>query len=318
MDKFLEWLDQPLLEQGGLKIGMFLAFMIIIASVLALMIIVYKVGIKRKHMREEIGKRPIEESTTVRPADIPVLEAANMQGQGERHEQQDAFGLSLLDAYEQQGILAVLCDGMGGMFEGGRIAQIVSARLLGAYPWLDDDTVLPFVEEISADIYRKFLGHGGSTLVAITIRKNRLRFWSVGDSDLFLLREAHLYALNQRQEYKNELLMHALEGMGSVEAAYQDPQAGALLEYIGKEDVQCDYLRIPFFLLPGDTLLLCSDGVSDTLTRKQIQEAMYLQPQACCEKLEEEILQADRENQDNYTAIVLRYHGSHREEGGSK
>ena len=112
--------------------------------------------------------------------------------------------------------------------------------------------------------------------------------------------------------------MHVLEGMGSVEAAYQDPQAGALLEYIGKEEVRCDYLRSPFFLLPGDTLLLCSDGVSDTLTRKQIQEAMYLSPQACCEKLEEEILRADRENQDNYTAIVLRYHGSHCEKGGSK
>ena len=73
--------------------------------------------------------------------------------------------------------------------------------------------------------------------------------------------------------------------------------------------MECDYTRIPFLLQPEDTLLLCSDGISDTLTLKQIREAMALSPQACCEKLEEEILAAGKPNQDNYTAIILKYHG---------
>ena len=47
---------------------------------------------------------------------------------------------------------------------------------------------------------------------------------------------------------------------------------------------------MPFLLQPEDALLLCSDGVSDTLTLKQIREAMALSSQACCDKLEEEIL----------------------------
>ena len=76
------------------------------------------------------------------------------------------------------------------------------------------------------------------------VRENlRLSFWCAGDSDLFLLREGILYALNQRQEYKNELLLRTLEGALSVEDAYCDPQAGALSQYIGKEDVVCDYTR---------------------------------------------------------------------------
>ena len=94
-----------------------------------------------------------------------------------------------------------------------------------------------------------------------------------------------------------------------MEEAFTDPQAGALSEYIGKEDVKCDCTCIPFPLQPEDALLLCSDGVSDTLTLKQIREAMALEPQACCDKLEEEILAAEKPNQDNYTAIVLKYHG---------
>ena len=104
-------------------------------------------------------------------------------------------------------------------------------------------------------------------------------------------------------------MLRALEGAFPVEDAFTDPQAGALSEYIGKEDVKCDYTYLPFSLQPEDALLLCSDGVSDTLTLKQIREAMALPPQTCCDKLEEEILAAGKPNQDNYTAIILQYHG---------
>lgn len=150
--------------------------------------------------------------------------------------------------------------------------------------------------------------------MAALLRGQSLSFWCVGDSDLFLWREGTLYALNIRQEFKNDLVLRALDGAFPVEEAFADPQAGALSEYIGKEDVKCDYTYIPFSLLPEDALLLCSDGVSDTLTLKQIREAMALPPQACCDKLEEEILAAGKPNQDNYTAIVLKYHGKGEEE----
>ena len=146
--------------------------------------------------------------------------------------------------------------------------------------------------------------------MAALLRGRSLSFWCVGDSDLFLLREETLYELNVRQEFKNDLVLRALEGAVPVEDAFTDPQAGALSEYIGKEDVKCDYTYLPFSLRPEDALLLCSDGVSDTLTLKQIREAMALPPQACCDKLEEEILAAGRPNQDNYTAIVMQYHGN--------
>ena len=66
--------------------------------------------------------------------------------------------------------------------------------------------------------------------------------------------------LNARQEFKNDLILRALDGAFPVEEAFQDPQAGALSEYIGKEEVTCDYTRMPFLLQPEDALLLCSDG----------------------------------------------------------
>lgn len=138
---------------------------------------------------------------------------------------------------------------------------------------------------------------------------NQLHFWSVGDSDLFLLREHQLYALNTRQEFQKDLLLRSFQGAFPIEEAFSDPQAGALSQYIGKEEVTLDRTHIPLSLFPGDTLLLCSDGISDPLTLKQIREAMELPVQDCCSALETAIRKAALPTQDNYTAIVLHYYG---------
>ena len=295
---------QPLFPGAVIHIWMVIAA----GAVLLLALIVALVLLLRKRKRgNKVPEAPITEQSKPKP--LPELEIANLQGIGSREEQQDAFGISRMDRYQEDGLLAVLCDGMGGMTEGGRIAVETVSRLVGIFPWADHSDLPGWISQHSAGVYRQFLGHGGTTLVAVLLKGNRLSFWCVGDSDLFLLRDGKLYALNIRQEYQNDLILRALDGAFPVEEAFYDPQAGALSEYIGKEAVTCDYNRIPFSLQPEDTLLLCSDGVSDTLTLKQIREAMTLSPQACCDRLEEEILSAGKSNQDNYTAIALIYHG---------
>lgn len=305
MERVWSWLNQPLAQDSFLRIWMAVAVGagLLTAAVLILLLIRTQ---RKRRQASPAGNEP----TTARPAPLPALELANLQGLGSREEQQDAFGISRMERLERDGLLAVLCDGMGGMAEGGRIAAETAAELVHMFPWEDDGAVSVWVRQRSSRVYQQFRGHGGTTLVAALLRGSALSFWCVGDSDLFLLREDKLFALNLRQEFQNDLLLRALEGAFPVEEAFSDPQAGALLEYIGKEDVQCDCTRRSFRLLPEDALLLCSDGVSDTLTLKQIREAMALAPQACCDRLEEAILAAGNPYQDNYTAIVLKYHGN--------
>ena len=307
MDRVLSWLSKPLFPDTFIRIWMAIAA----GAVLLLALILAFVLIRRKKKR---GDKAVEEPITERPEPLPELELANLQGVGSREEQQDAFGISRMDRYEEDGLLAVLCDGMGGMAEGGMIAAETASELVGIFPWTDGSDIPGWVSQRSARVYQQFRGHGGTTLVAVLLKGARLSVWCVGDSDLFLLREGKLYGLNIRQEYKNELVLRALDGAFPVEEAFHDPQAGALSEYIGKEEVKCDYNRMPFSLQPEDVLLLCSDGVSDTLTLKQIREAMALSPQACCDRLEEEILAVGKPGQDNYTAIILKYHGKGEQE----
>ena len=307
MEGVRSWLNQPLLP--FLTVWMALAAGAALLLALVLVLLLVRRGKKRKQEGQEV-----EQPITERPAPLPVLELANLQGIGSREEQQDAFGISPVDRYEEDGLLAVLCDGMGGMAEGGLIASETTSQLMGSFPWAEDSSVPGWIAQHSARVYQQFRGQGGTTLVAAMLKENRLSFWCVGDSDLFLLREGRLYSLNIRQEFKNDLVLRALEGAFPVEEAFCDPQADALSEYIGKEEAKCDHTRIPFLLQPEDALLLCSDGVSDTLTLKQIREAMALSPQACCDKLEAEILAAGKPNQDNFTAIVWNYHGKGEEE----
>ncbi len=302
MEHVLSWLNQPLFPDSFICI-----WMAAVAGAALLLVLVFTfILIRRKKKR---GAKVTKEPITEHPELLPELELANLQGIGSREEQQDAFGISHMDRYEEDGLLAVLCDGMGGMAEGGMIAAETVSELVSIFPWADDSDIPGWISQRSARVYQQFRGHGGTTLVAVLLKGNRLSFWCVGDSDLFLLRDGKLYGLNLRQEYKNDLVLRALGGDFPVEEAFHDSQAGALSEYIGKEEVNCDYNRIPFFLQPEDVLLLCSDGISDTLTLKQIREAMALSPQACCDKLEEEILSAGKPNQDNYTTIVLKHHG---------
>lgn len=304
MEHVPSWLNRPLPPGPSIRIWMVLSGVLVL---LALAGVFTVLGRKKQH-------RPVAERPDTKCPEPPEWVLANLQGLGNREEQQDAFGISPMDRYETEGILAVLCDGMGGMAEGGKIATETAAELVSLFPWAQDSQVVDWIRQRSARVYRQFRGHGGTTLVAAQVQGNRLSFWCVGDSDLFLLRAGKLYSLNIRQEYQNVLVLRALDGAFPVEEAFLDPQAGALSEYIGKEEVNCDFSRIPFPLLPGDTLLLCSDGVSDTLTRKQIREAMALSPQECCDNLEQKILSAGKPNQDNYTAIVLNYHGKGAEE----
>lgn len=303
MEGVFSWLNLPLWQDSLLRVWMAIAAGAVLVLAIILILVLIR---KRKRKKNGLGGK---EPVTERPEPLPVLEIANLQGLGNREEQQDAFGISRLERMEEDGLLAVLCDGMGGMAEGGMIAAETVAEMTSMFPWEEDSAVPQWVRQRSGRVYQQFRGHGGTTLVAVLLRGPSLSFWCVGDSDLFLLREGKLYALNIRQEFKNDLVLRALEGAFPVEEAFTDPQSGALSEYIGKADVQCDSTYLPFSLQPEDALLLCSDGMSDTLTLKQICEAMALPPQACCDKLEEEILAVEKPNQDNYTAIVLKYHG---------
>ena len=237
------------------------------------------------------------------------IEIGNCQGTGERDEQQDAFGFSPNAKWKDIGFLAVLCDGMGGLDSGAAISNKLVSDIISEFPYsfdkLKDGWIL---DSLSNEIFQNYRGRGGTTVIITYVKDDLMWFASVGDSDLLLLRNNRIYAMNVRQEYGNQLLMRAAEGALSVEQALSHKDSPALTEFMGAEHTNPDYSLVPWKVEDNDVYLLCSDGISDTLSFEEIRECMLHSPAECAELLEKGIMQKNKRFQDNYTAIVFAVH----------
>ena len=91
---------------------------------------------------------------------------------------------------------------------------------------------------------------------------------SVGDSRIYLVREGHITSLM----YDEDLYTHLLQARQSPAQAQQSPSAAALVHCVGEftKDPEQRLQASPISpqlrelkLLPGDQLVLCSDGIPD-------------------------------------------------------
>lgn len=301
MEEVLARLRLPLAQGSSFQVWMLLAA----GLALLLLLILFAVLTKRRKSTPP----PVPITFQKQKAASAVLEVSNLQGMGAREEQQDAFAISPLESYSKDGLLMVLCDGMGGMVDGGTIAAETVSWLMSTFPREDPDAAAKWIATWSRKVHQRFLGQGGTTLVAAFVKEDNLYFWCLGDSDLFLLRDGFLYALHVSQNYRNQLVLRALAGALAVEDAFSDEQAAALSQYIGKADVTCAYTHIPCKLQGKDTLLLCSDGISNALSLTRIREALAFPAPAAADLLEAAILSKADPLQDNYTAIIMKYIG---------
>ena len=241
---------------------------------------------------------------------------ANLQGIGNRPQQEDAFGFgNALDekAITQRGLLAVVADGMGGM-EGGKIAGMTAvAEILKTFEDFKTDEDLPSqlneaIWKANEAVYDKLAGYGGSTAVLGLVYQEKLYYAGVGDSYAFLLHDRVLTQLNERQTVFNRDLKDQIrEGRIDPEEARQNPEKHAVAQFLGMpRDPETDFLRRPLKLEPGDVLLLCSDGVGGVLEPACLERCLCQgTPDEMCAALDSEIQKKRLKYQDNYTALII-------------
>ena len=267
--------------------------------------------------------RPAE-SIPVQPAAKPdapegtgplAIHVANLQGIGEREEQEDSFAVlnaTALAELSSQGLFALVADGMGGM-EGGRQASEWAADFfiqlfrerdpkMGAPEWFYQS-----VHVVSDSVYRQFGGRSGTTLVAVHLLEDRLHWLSVGDSAIYLARDGGVFQLNREHTCLNQLYLQELEQPVIDKArAEQDEDARRLTSFVGIDRLaEVDLNLRPLTLKRGDALLLCSDGISEVLTPPELLEAMTLAPKEGADLLEHMVLEKGVPEQDNYTGILI-------------
>ncbi len=142
----------------------------------------------------------------------------------------------------------------------------------------------------------------GSTVTAALIQNDQIYIANVGDSRTYLLRN-HILTLLTKD---HSLVAKLVESKQiTQEEVYTHPQRNLIYRSLGAGHKSVEVDIFHEVLLPGDKLLLCSDGLWEMVHHRDLLTILseHTSPQIICDKLIERANKSGGE--DNITAIVV-------------
>ncbi|CAM8647242.1 PTC1 Serine/threonine protein phosphatase [Comamonadaceae bacterium] len=186
-------------------------------------------------------------------------------------------------AFDDQALVAVLADGMGG-YNAGEIASGMATAFIKAElsRWLSEAGANAQIRDIrrameicvdnaniaiynSANANPSFAGMG-TTLVLGVIKDGRLLIGHIGDSRCYRIRQGRMEQITK----DHSLLQEQMDaGLITPEQAAGSPIKNLVTRALGVE--QGVMLEVnEFSIEPGDVYLMCSDGLSDMVSDEVI------------------------------------------------
>lgn len=251
------------------------------------------------------------------------IKAAYLTDQGRVREHNEDFVIlrrpqDAEDAREN-GWLGIVADGVGGAEAGEVASQFASEQMMAHYlnhtgdnnpgrtDWgsrLEEAMLAAhydlcgLIEERQKHVTQHT--RMGTTIVAAVISEDTAVFANVGDS-----RGYHLRGEKIRQITKDHSLVVKLleEGLITQEDADTLRIGNIILQSIGSEQPpQVDLF--PISLQPGDSIMLCSDGLNNHVQDHEISQMMIAHtPEEACERLV--ALANERGGHDNISVLVM-------------
>ena len=232
--------------------------------------------------------------------DISVSSYSNV---GKRDNNEDAFSVRK----RQNGILAIVADGLGGHAKG----EVASALATKALPKLlagkvpDPETLSQAICQVNNMILSAQGPEGPmkTTVAVVWICKKVCLAANVGDSRIYQFRNGQIVY----QSVDHSLAQASvLSGDSSITDLRKHPDQNKLTRALGnaappKVDVHTLSLE------SGDRFLLCSDGFWGPIYEEEMLNAMAdcRFPQPWLKKMKKRIIGANHPHQDNHTAIAL-------------
>ena len=179
-------------------------------------------------------------------------------------------------------ILMIVADGMGGHRAGEVASSMVLTHMgkrftevnsigskLDAINWMNDN-----ISEINKEILDHTKTHPesfgmGTTCVMALLSKDYLIFGNIGDSSGFVFKNGKLHKVT-----KDHTLVNLLVAAGDLteEEAKYHPKKNVLMKALGSsEKAEIDVFDVE---LDIDGILLCSDGLTNMLTKEQIEKVL--------------------------------------------
>ena len=229
-----------------------------------------------------------------------------------RAQNQDVYQIEKLDGST---MLCLVCDGMGGA-KSGNVASSLAADVFVQEVrrnWkhgLSEERVDQILQSAvklanftvfdQAQQFEEFNGMG-TTLVAALVHGKRATIIHVGDSRAYAITREGIRQLTRDHSVVQMMLER---GELTPEQARSYPGKNLITRAIGTEGIiQSDLTHLT--LERGDSLLLCSDGLSNTMDEQEILfEVVHgVNKQYCCQRLLD--IAKNRGAPDNVTSVFI-------------
>ena len=228
---------------------------------------------------------------------------------------QDGLTVKVVQTPQGQIVLAVICDGMGGLAHG----EVASAHVVLRFEKWFQTECRQMIEDMGEDIRiedirsswyrivpqcndgivsygRRHATNVGTTLTAILCVKDNYYLIHVGDCRVYELTEGLVQITNDQTFVRREVEL----GRMTPEQASNDPRRNVLLQCVGvnygiEPDFICGKIR------PNATYLLCTDGFRHMITPQEIYQVCNADNNRSVESMNKE-----RKESDNISAILIR------------
>jgi serine/threonine protein phosphatase PrpC len=214
-------------------------------------------------------------------------------------------------------VLACVIDGVGG-YTGGEVAAAIARKTILQVIDKPEGDISQLMQAAITEANDQILAakqlnkeHEDMacvlTIALADLKNNKFYYAHVGDTRLYLLRDNSLIKISKDQSF-----VGFMEDSGRLteEQAMQHPKRNEInkaLGFAGNIGVQDDYIETghsPF--LPGDLILLCSDGLSDMVNKEGIIKVLLTD--LTLEQMGAELIDVANANggRDNITVVLVK------------
>jgi serine/threonine protein phosphatase PrpC len=240
---------------------------------------------------------------------------------GAREKNEDRMGYS----YTRDSGLFALADGMGGHPEGEVASQLALQAMSALFQRQAKPTLVDPTEFLQTAICsghqqllrysaRRGLSDSPRTTVVACVLQGDSAYWAhCGDSRLYLVRDGELLARTRDHSYSE--WQHSLNSLIPTNGPFNRNLLFTCLGSPGKPIIDSS---VPFVLQAGDRLLLCSDGLWDTVSDETITEQLStLAIGEAVPELVELALRNGGPTCDNVSVMALEWEGAEEPAGAT-
>jgi PPM family protein phosphatase len=213
------------------------------------------------------------------------------------------------DSYLVHEPLFVVADGMGGHIAGDVASSTAVSVISGNAATASAEnlqTLAELVRSANKAIWEKAgedpsLRGMGTTCTLMLVDDSKAHFAHVGDSRAYLMRDGQLTQITEDHTLVGRMVK---EGKLAPEDAENHPQRSIITRALGVDsDVEVDIITLE--LMPGDRILMCSDGLSSMISDEAI--APPLRDERDPQKAADRLVQLANEagGEDNITVVVV-------------